>query len=259
MMARRKIVAGNIKMFLSRESLNELLRGVWGGLPSTAGADVLYFPPFTLLPSAAALLYPVGGTPAPIGLGGQNMHWEVEGAFTGEISPRHLLDVGCGHVLIGHSERRTLFGETDGTVQRKLRTALTHGLAPMVCIGETLAEREGGQMEDVLGRQVEAALEGVSAAEATAIRLAYEPVWAIGTGKTATPEMAQDAHRFIRGRVAARLGEAVAAAMPILYGGSVKADNAAGLMSRPDIDGALVGGACLAHASFLAIVGAAQG
>lgn len=245
-------------MFLSVEACRELLRGVWAGLSPDNRAEVCYFPPFPLIPASAELLRPTAAPAAPIELGGQNMHWEAEGAFTGEVSPRHLLDVGCRHVLIGHSERRTLFGETDDTVNRKLKSALAHGLRPMVCVGETLSEREGGQTEEVLRRQVEAAFAGIPPGDLDPVTFAYEPVWAIGTGRTATPEMAQAAHAFIRQVAEARVGTTPAQALRILYGGSVKPDNAVGLLGQPDIDGALVGGACLTPPSFLAIIRAVK-
>jgi triosephosphate isomerase len=250
--SRRPIVAGNIKMFLTAPAVLELLRGVRSGLGGGEAAEVAYFPPFTALADAGRLL-----AGSPIALGGQNLHWEAEGAFTGEVSARMLLDVGCRWALVGHSERRQFFGETDATVRRKIDAALEHGLSPMVCVGETLAERESGATEDVLARQVAVALEGLSDDQLARMAVAYEPVWAIGTGKTATPELAQAAHEFLRREIGARTSTAAAARLRLLYGGSVKPDNAAGLLGQPDIDGALVGGACLAPASFLGIIRAA--
>src|SRR5262249_2647263 len=186
--------------------------------------------------------------------GGENMFWEKEGAYTGAISAHMLRAAGCSHVIIGHSERRQYFGETDDTVNRKLQAALAGGLKPIVCVGEMLDEREAGVTEDVLRRQCSIAFREIGGAKAHPIAVAYEPVWAIGTGKTATPELAAEAHRVIRAEAAQALGDQVAAQMRILYGGSVKPDNASALMSQPEIDGALVGGASLDPKSFAAIV-----
>jgi triosephosphate isomerase len=189
-----------------------------------------------------------------VAIGAQEMFWEKEGAYTGEISAGMLTAAGCTHVIIGHSERRQFFGETDDTVSKKLKAALAAGLTPIVCVGELLAEREAGLTEDVLRRQTVNAFRGIAAVEAVPITVAYEPVWAIGTGKTATPQMAADAHRLIRAQAAEAFGEMTADAMRILYGGSVKPDNAGSLMSDAEIDGALVGGASLDPKSFTAIV-----
>jgi triosephosphate isomerase len=182
------------------------------------------------------------------------MFWENEGAYTGAISGHMLRALGCSHVIIGHSERRQYFGETDDTVNRKLRAALAAGLTPMLCVGELLQEREAGITDDVLRRQCGTAFREISSGEAIPIVVAYEPVWCIGTGKTATPEMAAEAHRTIRAEAAEAFGEGVATQMRILYGGSVKPDNAKALMSQQEIDGALVGGASLDPKSFAAIV-----
>ena len=189
-----------------------------------------------------------------IGVGGQDMHWEKEGAYTGAVSAQMLRAAGCSHVIIGHSERRQYFGETDDTVNLKLRAALVAGLKPIVCVGEVLQEREAGVTEDVLRRQCSVAFREISGGGAHPIVVAYEPVWAIGTGKTATPELAAEAHRVIRAEAAQAFGEDVAAKMRILYGGSVKPENAKALMSQQEIDGALVGGASLEPKSFAAIV-----
>jgi triosephosphate isomerase len=191
-------------------------------------------------------------------VGAQNMHFADEGAFTGEISAPMLVAAGATHVLIGHSERRQHFGETDELVNKKLHTALRYKLIPIVCIGEHLEQRENGETEAVLRRQTSRALEDVDAAQAAPIVIAYEPVWAIGTGKTATPEIAAEAHAVIRHEVAQLLGKPASEAMRILYGGSVKPDNAAQLCAQPEIDGALVGGASLDPASFSKIVAAAS-
>jgi triosephosphate isomerase len=189
-----------------------------------------------------------------IALGGQDMFWEKEGAYTGAISAQMLHAVGCSHVIIGHSERRQYFGETDDTVNRKLRAALVAGLKPIVCVGEVLQEREAGVTEDILRRQCSVAFREISAGGAHPIIVAYEPVWAIGTGKTATPELAAEAHRVIRAQAAEAFGDDLAAKMRILYGGSVKPENAKALMSQSEIDGALVGGASLDPNSFASIV-----
>ena len=215
--------------------------------------EVVVCPPFTALASVAQLL-----KGSSIGLGAQDLYWEAQGAYTGEVSPAMLADAGCRYVIIGHSERRTSFGETDETVRKKLAAALKQGLTPIACIGETLAEREANRTVDVLTRQLEGGLKGLSEADARRLVIAYEPVWAIGTGRNATPEQAQDAHRFIRQHLAKRFGAATAEALRILYGGSVNAGNAASLLHQADVDGALVGGASLKAESFAAIVKAAE-
>ena len=195
---------------------------------------------------------------SPIGLGAQNMHWEPDGAFTGEVSGAMLNDVGCTHVILGHSERRHGLGETDAQVNRKLQAALAVGLIPIVCIGETREEREAGRTEAVVGRQLDGSLAGLSPEQMAGVVLAYEPVWAIGTGLTATPEQAQAVHAFIRARLAARVRRGDRGRVVVQYGGSVKADNAGELLACPDIDGALVGGASLKPADFLGIIEAAR-
>jgi len=225
-----------------------LVQAILAGLRTER--EVVVAPPFTALAAVAPLLR---GT--ALGLGAQDMHWEKEGAFTGAVSGPMLRDAGCTHVIVGHSERRQLFGDTDEGVARKAGAALAHGLVPIVCVGETLAERESSRTMEVVERQVERALRTITPQQAAGIVVAYEPVWAIGTGKVATPEQAQEVHAFIRKLVARSHGDAVAAALRILYGGSVKPDNAGALMAQPDLDGALVGGASLDAASFLKIVG----
>jgi triosephosphate isomerase len=237
------------KTVAEARALAEEIRTGAGG----AAADVLVCPPFTALLAVAEALR--GG---PVLLGGQNMHWEEEGAFTGEIAPRMLRDAGCTHVVLGHSERRQLFGEVDENVARKAQAAFKHGLIPIVCVGETLAERDADRTMEVVERQTERALRGLTPDQAAAAVIAYEPVWAIGTGRNATAEQAQEVHAFIRRLVARSHGDAAAAALRILYGGSVKPDNAAALLAQPDVDGALVGGASLKAASFLDIVRAAR-
>jgi len=210
---------------------------------------VLVAPPFTALAAVASSL-----ARSRLLLAAQDMHWEKEGAFTGGISPVMLRDLGCSHVILGHSERRQLFGETDEGVGRKSRAAFDAGLTPIVCVGETLAERESERTFEVVERQLERGLRQLTPDEAASAVVAYEPVWAIGTGRAATPEQAQSVHLFIRKRVAVSHGEPVAAALRVLYGGSVKPDNIGALMAQRDIDGALVGGACLEADSFLRIV-----
>jgi triosephosphate isomerase len=245
---RKPLIAGNWKMYKTsgeaRALVEEIRRGAGG-----AAAQVLVCPPFPALPAAAEALR--GG---PILLGGQNMHWEDEGAFTGEVSARMLRDVGCTHVILGHSERRQLFAEIDENVARKAQAAFRHGLVPIVCVGETLGERDANRTMEVVERQTERALRGLTPDQGAAVVIAYEPVWAIGTGRNATPEQAQEVHAFIRKLLARSHGDAAAGAVRILYGGSVKPDNAAALLSQPDVDGALVGGASLQAASFLRIV-----
>jgi len=216
---------------------------------SAKHCDIVVAPPFSAL--AAAVDAARGSN---IGIAGQNLHWEREGAFTGEISARMLVEAGCRDVIIGHSERRQYFGETDESVHRKTKAALEAGLTPIVCVGETLAEREGSLTQSVLKRQFEGGLGALTPAEFSRILLAYEPVWAIGTGRTATPEIAADAHHHLRELAAAKFTSEQASALRILYGGSVKPDNIKGLMAQADIDGALVGGASLDPKSFAAIV-----
>jgi triosephosphate isomerase len=222
-------------------------------IPNHTRDEIVVCPPFVDIATIVAMSH---GT--HVHVGGQNMHWQEEGAFTGEISAAMLVAAGCTHVILGHSERRQFFGETDETVNQKLHAALKHKLTPIVCVGELLAEREAGKTEEVLLRQTTRGLADVSPELARQIVIAYEPVWAIGTGKTATPEMAAEAHGIIRGQVAKSLGQEIADGMRILYGGSVKPDNAASLLSQPEIDGALVGGASLDPQSFARIVLAAS-
>ncbi len=216
---------------------------------SGEGADVVVAPAFTSLHAVAAVL-----KGSAVGLGAQDMHWENEGAFTGAVSPIMLKDAGCSHVILGHSERRQLFGETDDNVAKKAEAAFRHGLVPIVCVGETLGERESGRTMEVTQRQTERALRGLSGDQVARLVVAYEPVWAIGTGRTAAPAQAQEVHAYIRRLVDRSHGEGAAGALRILYGGSVKPDNIGALMAEPDIDGALVGGASLTAASFLKIV-----
>jgi triosephosphate isomerase len=211
--------------------------------------DIVVAPPFTAL---AAAVEGVKGT--PISIAAQDIHGEPEGAFTGEVSAAMLVDAGCRAVIIAHSERRQFFGETDESANWKVKAALAAGLTPILCVGELLAERECGKMQEVLDRQFSGGLAALTGAEFSRIILAYEPVWAIGTGRTATPEMAAEAHRFLRGLAAASFTPERAAGLRILYGGSVKPDNIKGLMAQVEIDGALVGGASLNPEAFASIV-----
>jgi len=247
---RRPLLAGNWKMYKTAAEAGRLAREVRAGLKDAlTSRDVVLGPPATALVAVAEAVAGSG-----IGVAAQNMHHEVEGAFTGEISPVMLKDAGCSHVILGHSERRQLFGETDEGVARKAQAAFVHGLTPIVCVGETLAERESSRTMEVVERQTERALRGLTADQVAALVIAYEPVWAIGTGKVATPAQAQEVHAFIRRLLDRSHGEPAAAALRILYGGSVKPDNIASLMAQADIDGALVGGASLKADSFLQIV-----
>ena len=218
-------------------------------IASTTDCDIVVAPPFTALAAAVE-----AARSSAVEISAQNLYWEREGAFTGEISARMLVDAGCSGVIIGHSERRHYFGETDESVDRKTRAALDAGLTPIVCVGETLTEREANLADAVLKRQVKDGLCALTPAEFSRILIAYEPVWAIGTGRTATPEIAAEAHRHIRNLVAAEFTPEQASALRILYGGSVKPDNIKGLMAQDGIDGALVGGASLDPRSFAAIV-----
>ena len=246
---RKPLIAANWKMYKTPSESSEFVSAFLPLVQNHHRDEMVLCPPFVDIAAVAA-----GTRGSHIHVGGQNMIWQEEGAFTGEISAPMLVACGCTHVILGHSERRQYFGETDETVNKKLHTALKHKLTPIVCVGELLAEREADQTEEVLLRQTSKALEGVAHDSAHSIVIAYEPVWAIGTGKTATPQMAADAHRIIREQVARSLSREIAGNMRILYGGSVKPDNASALMSQEEIDGALVGGASLDPQSFSKIV-----
>jgi triosephosphate isomerase len=254
MAARKKFVAGNWKMNTTLAEARALAAAVVEGVGASPAADVAVCPPFVWLAAVADAL-----KGSPVALGAQNVHYEKKGAFTGEISPAMLKEVGCKYVIVGHSERRHILGEADSAINMKVHTALEEGLRVILCVGETLAERERNLQERVFQRQVYAACAGLTDEQFDRLVMAYEPVWAIGTGKVATPEQAQQAHHNIRGRMAQLYGEKIAGRLPILYGGSVTADNAAGLFSQPDVDGGLIGGASLKADSFLAIVKAASG
>ncbi len=250
---RKKVIAGNWKMNNDVNGTVNLISEIKKELGSKSfNADVIVCPPFTNLETAYAL---VKGS--QIKLGAQNMYFEENGAFTGEISPSMLKSTGCEFVILGHSERRTIFHENDQTINKKIKTAVKHGLKPIFCIGETLDEREKGVTFKVIETQVRNGLDGLTQSELSNMIIAYEPVWAIGTGKNATPQQAQEVHQFIRGLVAKLYNQAFADQLVIQYGGSVKADNAKELLSQPDIDGALVGGACLKADSFVKIIDAA--
>ncbi len=252
-MARPVVIAGNWKMNGTIPETESLIGALLNGLPTGGSCEVVVCPPFPSLVAARAAI----GSGA-IRLGAQDCSEHESGAYTGEVSTAMLLTVPVSHVIIGHSERRTLFQETDDRVNLKVKRALGAGLTPIVCIGETESEREANATEAVLERQIRVGLADLDGDELARLVVAYEPVWAIGTGKTATPEMAQEAHAFVRKQLDS-LHPGVGDRIPILYGGSVKADNAAGLLSERDIDGALVGGASLKPADFLAIIAAGSG
>jgi len=248
---RLPVVAGNWKMNLTPARAALLLEELLP-LVAAVACEVIVAPAFVCLERAARVL-----RGSNLALAAQNMHWAAQGAFTGEIAADMLLDLDVSHVILGHSERRSSFGETDETVNRRVRAALAAGLIPIVCVGETLQERERGATLEVVDRQVRAALADVDTAQLAGTILAYEPVWAIGTGRVATSAQAQEVHAAIRSWLASLFGEHTAATVRILYGGSVKPENAAELLAQPDIDGALVGGASLKAADFAAICHAA--
>lgn len=251
---RTRFVAGNWKMNKTGEEARLLVAEMLPELGAVSGADKAVCPPAPYLMSLANLLAGSG-----VGLGAQNMHWEASGAFTGEIAPKMVAEF-CQYVILGHSERRAYFGETDEMVNKKVKAALAVGLIPIMCVGETLSENEAGQTAEVVSRQTRGGLDGLTPAEAVKVVVAYEPVWAIGTGRAATSEQAQAVHaNVVRKTLADLFGTDTAQAMRIQYGGSVNAKNAAELFGMPDIDGALVGGAALKAADFIAIVKAAAG
>jgi len=245
---RTPVIAGNWKMHKAAGEARLLARAIKAGIGDTGDRQVVLAPPFTAL---TAVHEEIQGS--PLILAAQNVHWEPKGAFTGEISIPMLEDAGCGMVIIGHSERRQHFGETDATVNRRVRAVLESGLQPIVCIGETLSERESGKHHNIVAQQLAGGLDSLTDQGLLRIILAYEPVWAIGTGRTASPETAQEMHGMIRGWLSERFGHG-AQEVRILYGGSVKPENIDALMRQPDIDGALVGGACLEAESFLRII-----
>jgi triosephosphate isomerase (TIM) len=242
-------MAGNWKMYKTPAETKAFFEKFLPLVEKSTHADAAICPPFVDIPVAVE-----SAKGSRVGVGGQNLDWHKEGAYTGEISAPMLKAAGCTYVIIGHSERRQYFGETDQTVFQRITAALESGLIPIVCVGELLAQREAGQTNEVLGSQFTGGMAGLTPDQFAKCVIAYEPVWAIGTGKVATPEIAEDAHKFIRGAVAAKFGADAAAKVRILYGGSVKPDNVKGLMAQPDIDGALVGGASLDPVSFAGIV-----
>jgi triosephosphate isomerase (TIM) len=246
---RRPVIAGNWKMYKTQADARAYFSALAPLVRNTVHCDIIIAPPFTAIPASVEA---VKGT--PISIAAQDMHGEPEGAFTGEVSSAMLVEAGCQAVIIGHSERRQFFGETDERANAKIKAALEAGLTPILCVGELLAEREGGKTEEVLERQFRGGLAALTGAQFSRIILAYEPVWAIGTGRTATPEMAAEAHRFLRQQAAASFTPERAAGLRILYGGSVKPDNIKGLMAQVEIDGALVGGASLNAEAFASIV-----
>lgn len=246
---RKPIIAGNWKMNKTSVEACDLVRKIAYAVVNVTDREVVIAPPFTVI---HALNDTVRDT--NIVLAGQNMHWEDKGAFTGEISAEMLLDLGCKYVIIGHSERRQYFGETDENVNKKVKQGLKKGLKPIMCVGETLVEREAGKLNEIINRQVTGGLKDVSAEEMKKVVVAYEPVWAIGTGKTATPEQANEVHALIRQKVKSLYSEDIANGLRIQYGGSVTPENVSSLMAKPDIDGALVGGASLKPESFAALV-----
>lgn len=243
---RERLVAGNWKLHGSRKMVQSLLSEVIAGVDAKTAVEVAVCPPFVYLQQAESLL-----RDSPVRLGAQNVSAEHEGAYTGEVSAQMLQDVGCQYVIVGHSERRSLYGEDDELVGRKVLAAAQEGLQPILCVGETLSQREEGLTETVIGRQLDAAIRIAGAERVAGGVIAYEPVWAIGTGKTASPEQAQEVHAFIRQRL--REHTPMAEECRILYGGSVKPGNAAQLFAMPDIDGGLIGGASLKADDFLAI------
>lgn len=254
-MDRRKLIVGNWKMYTTSgegvvliQDLAELVREQWDTV------EVVVCPPFTGLKAASTVIELDKLT---MGLGAQDMHWENDGAFTGEVAPRMLVDLRCNYVIIGHSERREYFGETDETVNRKVMAAFEHGMTPIMCCGETLDTRENGETESFVRGQVVNGAAGLSLEQAQQLVIAYEPIWAIGTGRTPTPESANDVCRTIRATIGAMYGPPAAMAVRVLYGGSVKPENATMFFNEPDVDGALVGGAALKADSFADIVKAA--
>lgn len=247
---RRKVVAGNWKMNMNLSGTIELISVIKNELSkSDSKTEVIVCPPFTSLETAVTVV-----KNSSIKVGAQNMHYESDGAFTGEISADMLKSVGCEYVILGHSERRTLFGESDEMINKKVKKALSSGLKPIFCVGETLEERESNLTEKVVEKQVKNGLSGISESELSELIIAYEPVWAIGTGKTASPEQAQEVHKFIRNLISKLYSNNLADNLVIQYGGSVKPDNAEELFSQPDIDGGLIGGASLKADSFISIV-----
>lgn len=251
---RKSIIAGNWKLNNTCKEAVELVTELNREVSQIDEVDVVVCPPFIALRDVSDVI-----VDSKIALGAQNLYWEDSGAFTGEVSAPMIKDAGAQYVIIGHSERRQFFGETDETVNKKIRAALSHGLTPIVCVGEMLEDRESGKTDDVIKSQFAGSFQGLTSEEMEKLVIAYEPVWAIGTGKTATKEQAQEVHKLIRELLTAAHGESIAESIRIQYGGSVKPDNIADLIAQPDIDGALVGGASLKSDSFSQIVKNALG
>ena len=249
MQNRTPLIAGNWKMYKTQAEAVETARQLVELTADVGAVDMMIAPTYTALDGVSRVL-----ADSKVSLGAQNLHWENEGAYTGEISARMLVSVGCSYVIIGHSERRQYFGETDATVNSRIKAALDAGLIPVLCVGETGPERDAGQTFSVLDKQAKMGLNKYFANDLESLVIAYEPVWAIGTGKTATEDQAQEVHHHIRTLLEAEYGESFSSSVRILYGGSVKPDNISGLMAMPDIDGALVGGASLKADSFSKII-----
>jgi triosephosphate isomerase (TIM) len=246
---RRRVMAGNWKMYKTQAETRAFFAAFNPLVAGVTDCDIVIASPFTDIPAAVEA---TKGT--RIGISAQNVYWEKEGAFTGEISPGMLVEAGCRYAIVGHSERRQFFGETNETVQKKTKAALAAGLTPIVCVGEMLADREAGNTEKVIESQFKGSVGALTGEEFSRILIAYEPVWAIGTGRTATPEIAAAVHKFVRQCLAAQFSVSHASGLGILYGGSVKPDNIQGLMAQEELDGALVGGASLDAKSFASIV-----
>lgn len=246
---RKVIIAGNWKMYKTIPEAINTVNSIKAGLHKVSDVEIVVCPPFTAIHTVAGLL-----EDSVVDLGAQDMHYETEGAFTGEISPLMLKDIGCRYVILGHSERRAYFKESNDLINKKAKGAVKFNLIPIVCVGESLAERETGRQLDVVKAQFAGTFKGFTAEDMEKVVIAYEPVWAIGTGKTATPAQAQEMHAFVRAQVLEMFGEETASGLRILYGGSVKPDNTAELIDQPDVDGALVGGASLKAESFVQIV-----
>ena len=246
---RKPLIAGNWKLFKTIPEALTLVDGLKKNLAGVSEREILVCPPFTALYAVAQAL-----KSSNISVGSQNIFWEKKGAFTGEVAPDMLVDAGCKYAIVGHSERRQYFGETDETVNKRMKAAFAAGLVPIVCIGEMLAEREGGTTFKVIERQIKNGIAGLSPEQAKTLVIAYEPVWAIGTGKTATPQQAEEVHAYIRKLYSQMYSETAAGSIRILYGGSVKPDNVSEIMKQPNVDGALVGGASLETESFAKLV-----
>jgi len=252
MIMRKKLIAGNWKMYKTDDEAERLAQGIVNGFKGSPKADVLLCPPFTSIKTVSEVL-----EDSPIMLGGQNMGWEKEGAFTGEVSGEMLLTLGCQYVIIGHSERRQYFSEDEKLIGKKCQLALALGLIPIVCVGENLDEREKDKTREVIETQVKGFSAEIDYSRVENIVIAYEPVWAIGTGKTATPEMAVEVHKLIRSIWKDKYGDEIAGNLQILYGGSVKPENSDELLKEEEIDGALIGGASLSKDKFLQIISSA--